>query len=250
MKLAVLGQGPEIFRSIQGEGASAGVASVFVRTSLCNLHCVWCDTDYTWNWEGTGFAHQKDGTPGYRKYRKDELIVEMAPAAVARRVIELGARNVVLTGGEPMLHQDGLVELMRALRAEDGAYRFEVETNGTIAPGTEFAGLVDQFNVSPKLANSGNEERLRVKAEVLRFFAGLAGAWFKFVITGEDDLNEVVGLVERFGIARERVILMPEGATRAALERHAPGVMAMCEAHGFRYGDRLHVRVWGDERGR
>ena len=41
----------EIFESIQGEGPTAGEPCVFLRLAMCNLHCRWCDTKYTWDWK-------------------------------------------------------------------------------------------------------------------------------------------------------------------------------------------------------
>ncbi len=77
MKLARFGDGAEIFHTLQGEGVSVGAPAVFVRFSLCNLHCVWCDTDHTWNFEGTPWKHEKDAEPGYVKHRKVDVIIEM-----------------------------------------------------------------------------------------------------------------------------------------------------------------------------
>ena len=89
MKLARLPDGsPEIFHTLQGEGASLGKPSVFIRSSLCNLHCQWCDTDYTWNWEGTPWTHERDGEEGYQKYRKEEQITELSPEDIARAASE------------------------------------------------------------------------------------------------------------------------------------------------------------------
>ena len=83
MKLARLPDGsPEIFHTLQGEGLSAGKPAVFIRASLCNLHCVWCDTDYTWNWENTPWKHERDSDPDYRKYKKAFHITELTPAAM------------------------------------------------------------------------------------------------------------------------------------------------------------------------
>ena len=84
MKLAKLGEGPEIFHTLQGEGPSVGVPAVFIRASRCNLHCVWCDTDHTWNFEGTPWPHEKDALPGYAKYRKSDVTIEIEPAEAAR----------------------------------------------------------------------------------------------------------------------------------------------------------------------
>ena len=106
MKLARLPDGsPEIFHTLQGEGASLGKPSVFIRSSLCNLHCQWCDTDYTWNWEGTPWKHERDGDPGYAKFRKSEQIIQRTPAEVAACAERFPCRHLVLTGGEPLLQE-------------------------------------------------------------------------------------------------------------------------------------------------
>jgi 7-carboxy-7-deazaguanine synthase len=249
MLLARLDDGPEIFHTLQGEGVSAGLPAVFVRSSLCNLHCRWCDTDHTWNFEGTPWPHDKDADPAYRKHRKADVTLEMPAAAIVERVAAYPCRRVVLTGGEPLLQQDGWLEVIAGLRALDPAYRFEVETNGTKRPTPEFRAAVDQFNVSPKLANSGMEERLRTAPDVLADFASEPKAWFKFVARDEADLAEIAAFATRFAIVPERVLVMPEGRTSADLDRHAPAIAAGCIARGWRFCDRLHVRLWGDRRG-
>lgn len=249
MKLSKLGDGPEIFFTLQGEGTSVGMPAVFVRSSRCNLHCHWCDTDHTWNFEGTPWTHEKDALPGYAKHRKEDVTLEMAPADIAGRVAAYPCRRVILTGGEPLLQQDGWLELIRSLREIDPAYVFEVETNGTLAPTEAFAAAVDQFNVSPKLSNSGMKESLRLKPEVLRSLARGGKAWFKFVVERPEDLGEILALIDSVGLSRERILLMPEGRTAAELDLRAPWLADLCKEHGFRLCDRLHVRLWGDKRG-
>lgn len=249
LKIARLNGQLEIFYSIQGEGKSAGIPSVFVRTSLCNLHCIWCDTDYTWNWEGTPFAHVNDANPEYRKFHKKTWMARCSVGEIAERVLAYPARNVVLTGGEPMMQQPALVALMHLLRQHDAAYRFEVETNGTLLPHSNFEAAIDQYNVSPKLANSNNPQRLREKAAVYRYFAQNPKAWFKFVVAQLKDLEEVLLLQERYAIASEKIWLMPEGHTRQALARRRRWLVEACKTHGFRYTDRLHVQIWGNQKG-
>lgn len=249
MKLARLGDGAEIFHTLQGEGVSAGVPAVFVRLSLCNLHCIWCDTDHTWNFEGTPWKHEKEGVVGYAKHRKEDVIIAMSPDEVAEIVRDFGCRRVVLTGGEPLLQEADLVKLMKSLRGDGEEWFFEIETNGTILPGEEFLGAIGQMNVSPKLANSGMGQELRLKPTVLAGLAATGKAWFKFVVRDERDIGEVRALLERVGMPGNRVILMPEGRTVDGLDKIAVWLAERCRDLGFRFSDRLHVRLWGDRRG-
>ncbi|MDP3849161.1 MAG: 7-carboxy-7-deazaguanine synthase QueE [Luteolibacter sp.] len=249
MKLAKLGEGPEIFHTIQGEGVSVGLPAVFIRTSRCNLHCAWCDTDHTWNFEGTPWPHEKDKTPGYRKHRKEEVTFEIDPADAARRILAYDCPRVVITGGEPLLQEDALLKMIHCIRATMPCCAFEVETNATRIPSPAFAAAVDQFNVSPKLSNAGMPESLRLHDDTLRFFAKSSEAWFKFVVTASGDLPEIMELQGRYEIPRSRILLMPEGRTPAELDHNAPQLAELCRELGFRFCDRLHIRLWGDRRG-
>ena len=249
MKLARLNDGPEIFHTIQGEGVSAGLPAIFVRASRCNLHCRWCDTDYTWNFEGTPWEHDLDASPGYAKHRKEAVTIELSPAEIASELMRYPTRRVVLTGGEPLLQQDDWLELITLLRREDPNWVFEVETNGTRLPQPELDAAVNQFNVSPKLANSGMNAATRLVSDALEHFAHSAKAWFKFVASQPGDLEEIAHIAETHGIRSERILLMPEGRTAEQLDRNGPALADQCLQRGWRFCDRLHVRLWGDQRG-
>jgi 7-carboxy-7-deazaguanine synthase len=253
MKLARMsgtGREPEIFLSVQGEGPSAGTPCVFARGSLCNLYCRWCDTDYTWNWLGTTFEHERDSEPGYAKYRREDEILEMSVEAVVASVMAFDCRRMVITGGEPLVQQAGWLEVIDALRAADAAWFFEVETNGTITPRPELMeGRVNQFNVSPKLTNSNVPEELRLRDDVLRLYAQWDNAFFKFVLNDVGDFDEVRVMAERYGLVRDRIYLMPQGSTVEALNERQGWVEALCRAEGFRFSDRLHIRRFGNRRG-
>jgi organic radical activating enzyme len=249
MKLARLGEGPEIFHTLQGEGPSAGLPAVFIRASRCNLHCVWCDTDHTWNFEGTPWPHEKDATPGYAKHRKSEATIELTPAAAADLILSYHCPRVVITGGEPLLQENDFLEMITHIRAHQSDCVFEVETNGTRTPSPAFAEAVDQFNVSPKLSNSGVKKSLRLVPDTLRFFASSPKSWFKFVIACMADLDEVLALQNEFSIPASRILLMPEGRTAAELDTTAADIAELCRTHGFRFCDRIHIRLWGDKRG-
>lgn len=249
MKIARLNGKGEIFHSIQGEGRSCGVPSVFIRASLCNLHCIWCDTDYTWNWTGTPFKHLRDSKPGYQKFLKEDQIIELSPAEIVAEVHQYNCRNVVLTGGEPLLQQADWIAIIQGLRKLDISYTVEIETNGTLLPEPELDALLTQYNVSPKLANSQNPEHLRHRTEVLNYYAANPKAFFKFVIGTEQDLQEVLTLQQKHSIPSRRIYLMPQGTTVAELNTRQPLLLQACLEHGFNFTDRLHIRLFGEKRG-
>lgn len=140
--------------TFQGEGPSAGQRAVFVRTSRCNLPCSWCDTPYTWDW--SRFDPQAEA----RRIPVEE---------VAAWALDLPVRLVVVTGGEPLLQEAGLVELTRLLAVARRVV--EVETNGTIPPSAGLVEAVTRFNVSPKLTGAGLLASRRLDTAALRAFA-------------------------------------------------------------------------------
>ncbi len=224
---------PEIFASIQGEGPTRGLPTVFVRLALCNLRCGWCDTKYTWDWE---------------HYNRDAEVIGIEWHAVAREVERLGHRNVVITGGEPLLQQGAIAPLVAALKGI--GRRIEIETNGTLRPNTDLAAAVDQWNVSPKLANSGNPALLREMPAPLAALAAQPNAYFKFVVSQPEDLEEVQRLINQYGILLDRVILMPESQDVLSLAERARWLAPACRATGFGFSPRLQVVLWGVARGR
>jgi len=211
----------EIFASIQGEGPSVGTPSVFVRLQGCSVGCAWCDTKYSWD-SGRG----------------EELTLE----SLLDRVKESGAQNVVVTGGEPLEHAV-LVPLVRTLHALPR--RVEVETAGIAMPPDL---PVDQWNVSLKLAHSGVPAERRLVAAAIDRFRDL-GAWFKFVVGDERDLDEVLAIQARHVLPSHRIVLMPLGMRREEQQALMPEVISWCNRHGFRFSPRLHILVWGPKRG-
>ena len=224
---------PEIFYSLQGEGYSIGVPTVFLRLALCNLTCTWCDTRYTWDWV---------------RYDPKAEIITLPLDEVEARIRHYGCAHLIITGGEPMMQQHALLPLVDALKRQ--GFYIEVETNGTLSPQLEMREAVSQWNVSPKLHNSGVPAGRRDVSEVLKTFRDLQTAYFKFVIEDHADIREVCNLVERFSISPQRVILMPQGTTQQAIADRSPWVADSCVAYGFRFSPRLHILLWGDKRGR
>lgn len=232
--------GPEIFASLQGEGPSIGVPCAFIRLSRCNLACVWCDTDYTWRFEGDKRPH-RGGVTYARK--ANQVVLDVAEAA--RLIAAVPPRRLVVTGGEPLLQGAALAQLA-ALLPE---HTIEVETNGTVEPHARFDPLVSQYNVSPKLSHSGNPATLALLPPRMRQWAGDPRAFFKFVIAEPADVDEVLFLQRAYAIASDKIFLMPEGTDSATLRARQEWLVPLADSHGFHTSDRLHIHLYGDTRG-
>jgi len=234
----------EIFHSVQGEGRLAGVPSVFVRTSGCNLRCAWCDTPYaSWSPEGG----------------------DLSVAEIAGQVAAFSCRHVVVTGGEPMIVKD-LPDLLAALRA--AGHHLTIETAATVPPPPGLA--CDLASLSPKLANStpsieqagiawaARHEERRLQPPVIREWITRFDYQLKFVVSSEADLAEIETLLalvrppppaEPLPIPPDQILLMPEGTDAATLAERGRWLVDIGKATGYRFCPRLHVELFGHTRG-
>jgi 7-carboxy-7-deazaguanine synthase len=222
----------EIFHSIQGEGTLLGVPSVFVRTSGCNLRCVWCDTPYT-SWQPEG--------------------EQLSIGEIAKCVAEFGASHVVVTGGEPMIAPD-IVDLTRKLR--EAGLHITIESAGTVYA----AVACDLMSISPKLRNStplereggkwaASHERLRYQPAVLKRLITDYAYQLKFVVSDPEDLTEIESMRLELCAPAASVVLMPEGIDSAVLAERGRWLAEICKQRGYRYSPRLHIDLWGNRRG-
>lgn len=220
--------------TLQGEGPSMGKQALFIRLSRCNLACPGCDTPYTWDWS------RFDPRDESRKVSADDLY---------RWATTLPVDLVVITGGEPLLQQKSLGPLVRSL-TESGR-RVEIETNGTIVAEPDLIGLVDQFNVSPKtssFAGGTANHTSRLNREALRTFTSSGKSIFKFVVTHPRDLDEISFYEAEFDLSP--LWIMPEGVTREQILSGMSWLADEAIRRNWNLSTRLHILLWGDERGR
>lgn len=228
----------EQFYSIQGEGATVGISANFIRLQGCNHKCKWCDTKYTW---------------------KNNPDLSISIETILKRLDPRSPR-VVITGGEPLLWMDkGLEELVESL--SDNGYVIEIETTGSIIPGSGSGILlecVDFWNVSPKLFNSFSDKQETLELshsyrESIPVFVDLAKAYnqciFKFVIVTKECIMDVEDFVNKYNVPKSSIYLMPEGVNRNTQLVLMKDVVEMCLEKGWSFSSRLHCLIWDGKRG-
>ncbi len=218
----------ECFVGIQGEGSTAGRVRLFIRTSGCTLKCSFCDTKY--------HIKGRDITKQDRKLMKEN-------------------DAWCITGGEPLLYQKELVQLISEYKPE----WIEVETNGTVLPNLDTAFLVDQFNISPKEKRFQPKQcnsvlnildlrtKNRKKAEVTN------AVWkkmiMKFVYSDRKSRRFIEKMVKKYQVPATKVWIMPEGVTRKEIEAKTKEVWNYCLKNSFNFSPRLQVTTFGKKKG-
>lgn len=285
-----LGEKP--FLSIQGEGARTGVLSVWVRFFGCNLTCSGfgqvdptnpatyelpykdieikmyrsmedlpvfdkgCDSGYSW-------------APKFKKlaldYQPHELvtaITDLLPEGNFFHPVTENEIDLCFTGGEPMMHQKSMIQILDTLEPDNHPYIVQIETNGTKAIQESFKdyifGFGDsmvQWNISPKLFYvSGEKDVDAWKPEVIKEM--LSQPWtydacLKFVVNNDqrcwDELNRKVRQLRDMGVFAP-VYVMPVGATKKDQENiyHVGEIAKKAIANGYHVSGRIHATLFGN----
>ena len=230
----------ETFHSLQGEGPTVGRPSLFLRLQHCNL---WC---------GQGDASWSCDTLEVWQQGKAQSVEQLIEHWQQQGWLEQLSSHLqlVVTGGEPLLQQMGLIKLFEQLYRHGYQPAIEIETNTTIAYRQQLDRYISRYNCSPKGANSGNSKRQRHRPEVLSMFSNNPKAIFKFVIASVDDLQQIYEeYIVAYKLSSARVWLMPAAASREQLQQVAGMVFKLCTEYGFNYSPRLQVEVWDQTTG-
>ena len=248
--------------TFQGEGKLTGTACLFIRTSACNLRCAWvgldgngslCDTPYS--------SHNPE---------KNQMDVEDIVQIVLENTRDQNIDHVVISGGEPTMQTDALVELVQELNSL--GYHITIETNTTIYD-ERISTYSDLMSMSPKLAsstpwvanlkNSGVEykqkwaerhERDRINIEVMQQYINDrhhhdCDFQLKFVVATEQDIEEIESILSQLtGFNPSDVCLMPEGVDVNTLNSRTGWVAEQALKRGWRFCPRLHIMMFGKNR--
>ena len=206
----------EIFLSIQGESTLVGLPTVFVRLTGCPLRCTYCDTAYAFH---GGAWHSFD--------------------AIEARIAELGAKQVCITGGEP-LAQRNVLGLMQRLC--DADYTVSLETSGAMDVQAVDPRVIKVVDL--KTPDSGEMARNN-----LHNLAHLTPQdQVKFVVCSQADFDWAVQTVKKHALTEFVTVLFSPSFGQVAPEDLAQWVLA--SGLNVRLQMQLHKQIWGEEPGR
>ena len=244
----------ENFYSVQCEGASTGYPAYFIRLKGCNLMCGgrggslmkegkatwWCDSEAVW----------RQG----QKTDLQVLVDDWIDEGILDWVLE-GRVHLIWTGGEPTLkkHQNDIVSCLNHLYYEqfDGCNVYnEIETNGTQYIEDDLFRQLNQINCSVKLSNSGHTYTDRIQARPLKRIMDHENYWFKFVISNEEDMEEINrDFIDPLKIPANRVLMMPGLDHQDNFHERTEWCLSMAKKYGYVGLTRLHISAWNQTTG-
>ena len=234
----------EVFYSVQGEGKTVGIPSVFVRLGGCNLMCGGMGTQFDGELHN-GAEFRCDTVEVWMNAQSKQVKDILDDECI--KAIKNGA-HIILTGGEPTMQQKGLEEFINYVKDEITPDPFfEVETNGTIMPNDFLLEEISLWNCSPKLTNSGNDQSMTFKPEVIEVLNKF-NTIFKFVINKEKEWHEI-GYLYLPIIDNEKIYLMPAGENQELLEQNKLLVVELAKANYVNFTTRLHIDIWNQKTG-
>ncbi len=211
----------EIFLSLQGEAATSGLPTVFVRLTGCPLRCSWCDTAYAFQ---GGESQSLD--------------------AILKTVADSGVTAVCVTGGEP-LAQKNCLPLLAALC--DAGYEVSLETSGALdvsAVDVRVSRVVDV-----KCPGSGEAEKNRW--DNLKLLT--SRDQLKFVLADRADYDWAVAQLQGYGLLRQTRAERPEIWFSPVAGQLDPTTLAdwiVADRLPVRLQLQLHKLLWQDAQGR
>jgi len=244
----------EIFGpTIQGEGKYTGNPSVFIRFGKCNMQCPGFEVEYETpsgikkcscdSFYASDIAFRDE----WKKYNtSDDLILEVSKFLPKYKV------DIVLTGGEPLLYWKDK-EFQKFMKYYiDNEFKVTIETNASI--NIELLENWHQkiiFSMSVKLSNSGESLLKRVNINTLNNIIKVSkDSYLKFVVdkkficNAEKEIDEIIQQISPC-----EVYLMPLGDTSEIIDNNSLSVIELALEKGYKYSDRLHIRVWNNKRG-
>ena len=236
----------EIFASIDGEGSRQGLLTTFLRLHDCNIRCSYCDTTYS--------------------YGIDSIFTEMTVAEVADVIESLGNHRITITGGEPLLQEAAVVELIDELnrrKAEtmqdntsgqagstciididkfdkremlnNSLYDFNIETNGTIIPSFHRDNV--WFTYDYKTPSSLAEESMNIDI----FKVATERDLIKFVVGSPEDLDCMRRIIDQYPTAAQIYVSPVWGQIEAVL---IIDYMKAYNLQNVRFQLQIHKFVW------
>ena len=246
----------EHFYSIQGEGRYTGTPSVFFRFGGCNMKCegfgciekasdgvevLGCDTVYAVNKEH--FSHNWVAIYDHRELLQVLELYEL-PKAV----------DIVLTGGEPLIYANDEIFVLFLEKLLERGHKITFETNGSLNVDFEKYPVYKEcvFALSVKLSNSKESFAKRVRGDVIYNIASNAKeAFFKFSIDAESIDLGLEEEIESISIhaPTTQVYCMPLGGSKEEVQANTEPLVEFCKAKGYIFSDRLHIRIWDQNKG-